>query len=416
MISAFEKKQILSNLGYLGSLQMVNYILPLITIPYIARVIGIEKFGILAIATALCMYFQVIIDYGFNLTGVKQVSMHRDNREKLIEIFGSILTIKLILVILSFFILMTIVFTVDQYYKHYDVFIYTFGLAIGQALFPVWFFQGIEEMKYVTLFNVFSKIIFTVLLFIYVTEEDDYYIVPLLTSLGFIVTGILSLIFIKVKYDLSFNIPPLGKIKNLLYDGWHVFISNIYSVLSTSTIVLVLGIFSTDAIVGTFVAAEKIINVSKSLMHPITQAIFPYIVRTKTNSKESALKLVRFVAVYSSIFYFLLFLFIFMFAEHIVLIVLGEQFKDSAELLRIMAIVPFLSMLSNIIGVQVMIPFNLHKQYSKIILTGGILCVVHSLIYIPLYFQYASSYIAILLELFLVSAMFMSVKFNILKT
>ncbi len=253
MISAFEKKQILSNLGYLGSLQMVNYILPLITIPYIARVIGIEKFGILAIATALCMYFQVIIDYGFNLTGVKQVSMHRDNREKLIEIFGSILTIKLILVILSFFILMTIVFTVDQYYKHYDVFIYTFGLAIGQALFPVWFFQGIEEMKYVTLFNVFSKIIFTVLLFIYVTEEDDYYIVPLLTSLGFIVTGILSLIFIKVKYDLSFNIPPLGKIKNLLYDGWHVFISNIYSVLSTSTIVLVLGIFSTDAIVGTFV-------------------------------------------------------------------------------------------------------------------------------------------------------------------
>lgn len=412
LLPTSEKKQLLSNLWSLGSLQIVNYILPLIAIPYIVRVVGVEKFGILAVATALCMFFQVIIDYGFNLTGVKQVSIHRNNAEKLIEIFGAILTIKLILVIMSFIVLMAIILTVDQFYKYYEIYIYTFGLAVGQALFPVWFFQGMEKMKYVTLFNILAKIIFTVLLFVLVTEESDYYMVPVLTSLGFIVTGICSLIFIKVKFGFSFRIPPLVKIKNLLYDGWHVFVANISSVLYTSTITLILGIFSTDAIVGIFAAAEKIINVLKSLMHPITQVVFPYIVKITNNSKESALQFVRFIAFYSIIFYSLIFLAVLIFSEQIVYIVLGDQYKDSVELLRIMAAVPLLSTLNNILGVQIMIPFNLQKLYSSIILIGGLVSVILSFIFIPLYFQYASSYIVILVEFSLFLAMFLSLKVN----
>jgi len=204
----------------------------------------------------------------------------------------------------------------------------------------------------------------------------------------------------------------LVKIKNLLYDGWHVFVANISSVLYTSTITLILGIFSTDAIVGVFAAAEKIINILKSLMHPITQVVFPYIVKITNNSKESALQFVRFIAVYSIVFYSLIFLVVFIFSEQIVYIALGDQYEDSVELLRIMAIAPLLSALNNILGVQIMIPFNLQKLYSSIALIGGLVSVIVSFIFIPLYFQYASSYIVIFVEFSLFVAMFLSVKLN----
>ena len=179
-----------------------------------------------------------------------------------------------------------------------------------------------------------------------------------------------------------------------------------------TSVTLILGIFSTDAIVGVFAAAEKIINILKSLMHPITQVVFPYIVKITNNSKESALQFVRFIAVYSIVFYSLIFLVVFIFSEQIVYIALGDQYEDSVELLRIMAIAPLLSALNNILGVQIMIPFNLQKLYSSIALIGGLVSVIVSFIFIPLYFQYASSYIVIFVEFSLFVAMFLSVKLN----
>ena len=226
-----DKKRIISNFFSLAVLQGANFILPLITLPYLTRVLGVEYFGLLAFATATVGYFQIITDYGFNLTATREISVNRDNKAKIIEIFSSVMTIKIILTVLSFILMTILVFTFKKFSQHWEVYFLTFGLIIGQALFPVWFFQGHEKMKYMTYLNILAKSIFTIAVFIFVRNEYDYWKVPLLTSIGFIVVGVLSQIIIKKKFKVSFEFQSFDKIKYYLKDGWHIFISGIFTSL-----------------------------------------------------------------------------------------------------------------------------------------------------------------------------------------
>ena len=205
IVNTEDKKRLLSNFFSLSILQIFTYILPLLTLPYLVRVLGSEKFGLVVFAQAFIIFFNILVDYGFNLSATREISVNRENKEKLTEIFSSVMSIKFILIGISFTILSIIIFSFENFSNNIDLYYLTFLWVIGQALFPIWYFQGLEKMKYITIVNITSKLIFTVAIFIFIQNEADYILVPILNGLGFIIGGILSLWIVHKDFNQRFR-------------------------------------------------------------------------------------------------------------------------------------------------------------------------------------------------------------------
>ena len=185
-------KVLISNFIYLSLLQVAGYIFPLITFPYLAKTIGVEKFGEIAFALAMLSYFQTIVDYGFNFTATRDIAQNRNNIMVVSQIFSNVLWARCFLLLIMLLPFVIIVFSIEKLFLMRKLLFATFLLLPGHILFPQWLFQGLEKMKYITILNVISKLIFTIAVFLVIREESDYMYQPILTSLGFIVSGVLS--------------------------------------------------------------------------------------------------------------------------------------------------------------------------------------------------------------------------------
>ena len=364
-IDKTEKRQLFLNFFSLLSLQGTNYILPLITFPYLIQVLGVEYFGLLAFATAMIMYFNVITDYGFNLSATREISVHRENQEKIVEIFSAVMTIKVVLMIVSFIVLMFIVFSFEKFSSDWEIYFLTFGTVIGQVLFPVWFFQGMERMKYISYLNIFSKLLFTAAIFLFVKEESDYYLVPLFTSVGFIVAGIWSQVLIYREFNVRFKLQSTSVLKNYLIDGWHIFVSRVYVNIYTTTNLILLGLFTSNTVVGYYAIAEKIVVAIGGVFQPANQAIYPYLARKYKENFELFIKLITKIALVFLAMSFAFFIFAEYFKDTIVLLVTGSQTTEVSVLLGIFLLrvltYPFGALFSNLLVVM-----ERKKEFMKV--------------------------------------------------
>ena len=350
-IESEDKKRLFSNFFSLLVLQGANYVLPLITFPYLVQVLGVDYFGLLAFATAIIAYLSIITDYGFNLTATREISIHRDNKEKVVEIFSSVMTIKFILMILSFILLSIIIFSFEKFATHWEIYFFTFATVLGQVLFPVWFFQGMESMKYISYLNIVAKSIFTLAIFIFVKEQSDFYLVPLLTSAGFIIAGLWSLVLIRREFRVEFRWQSIDTLKEYLIDGWHIFISRIYVNLYTTTNIILLGVFTNNTAVGYYSIAEKIVVAIGGLFEPANQTIFPYLARKyreNFNQFVMFVKKIGFMFLFISSFFVVIFEY---FKEEIIYLVTGSYNLEVSTLLGIFLLrvlsYPFGALFSN---------------------------------------------------------------------
>jgi len=393
-----DKKRLLENFFSLSILQGANYILPLITLPYIVRVLGPEKFGLVMFAQAFIQYFNILTDYGFNLSATREISIHRESREKVSEIFSSVMIIKLGLLISSFIIMTAIVFSFEKFKKDWLIYYLTFGIVIGQALFPVWFFQGMERMKYITFLNITAKLIFTISIFAFIHKVTDYLYVPLVNSLGFIVAGILALRIVFKDFNIKFKIPSLSAIRHQLKEGWHIFVSTVAISLYTISNTFILGLFTNNTIVGYYAAAEKLIKAVQGLLNPVSQTIYPHISKLVKESEELGIKFIRKITYLIGSISFLISLGLFIMSGIIVDIVLGKQFTESVNVLKILAFLPFIIALSNIFGVQTMLTFDYKKAFSRILVSASIINIVLALILVPVYKHIGISFAVLISE------------------
>lgn len=276
-----DKKRLASNFFSLSVLQIFSYVLPLLTLPYLVRVLGVETFGLVAFATAFITFFNILVDYGFNLSATREVSIHRENKDKITEIYSSVLSIKFILIFVSFVIFSFIVFTFEKFSSHALLYFITFLSVVGQAFFPIWYFQGMERMRYITIINISSKVIFTIAIFIFVHKESDYLMVPLLTGLGILIGSLYALYIIKKDFNQSFVWQNIETMKIHFKDSSQFFLSRVSVSIYTSANAFVLGFFTNNTMVGYYSIAEKLYMAIQSLYGPITQALYPYVAKER---------------------------------------------------------------------------------------------------------------------------------------
>lgn len=401
IIYVFKRNTLASNIFSLSILQAANYLLPLITLPYLVRILGPEYFGLIAFATATITYFILITDYGFNISATRQISIHREDLTKVSLIYSSVITVKLFLLLLSFIMLYLLVSFTEKFSINAEVYYFTFTLVIGNCLFPVWVFQGLEKMHHITILNVCSKLFFTILVFVIVHEQNDYLFVPLLTGLGYILAGVWSLILIRERYGIKFSFPTLSSIIYQLKEGHHVFFSTIIISFYTVSATFVLGIFTNNSTVGFFAAADRIIQAAKSIYTPIAQAIFPFVSKKFEESKSLGMEFIFKVSKWVGLLMLIISCCIFIFAEQIVLLVLGEDYISSILLVKIMSFLPFIISQSNIFGIQTMLNLGYGKEFLFFVSLTALLGFVLGIFMIPLYSANGVAMILLFIEVFI---------------
>jgi len=367
------RKRLIENFLSLSVLQIANYILPLITLPYLVRVLGPEKFGLIAFSQAFIGYFMILTDYGFNLSATRDISINRENKEKVSEIFSSVMIIKLALMIISLILMSVIIFSFEKFRQDWIVYYLTFGMVVGQVLFPVWFFQGIEKMKYITFLNILAKVIFTVAIFIFVKEASDYLYVPLLNSLGFIIAGILGLWIVFRDFEVSFKVPSLEILKHHLKDGFPLFLSIASIPLFNDTNIVVLGIFADNTAVAIYTLSARIIGVLIASQSPLVNAIFPWVSKEIKIDPINTIYKLKKIRNLGSVIYFVILTTIGLLSIWLIPFIFGDAFKQSIYPFIIMLYVPLIVYIANIYGNQILINLGKNKLYSIALVSTGIL-------------------------------------------
>lgn len=389
----------MENMASLFLVQGANYILPLVTFPYLVRVLSIEKFGLIAFAVAFIQYFVVFVDYGFNLTATREISINRNDFKKVSKIFWEVYAIKFILMLLSFGILVCIVAFIPRFKVENYLFFICFLAVWGNFLFPIWFFQGIEKIKLIAVFNLVAKIMFTIAIFVFVKNENDYLKAAALQTGGVLFAGVGAFIYAVAKYPIKFALPKYSDIKRGLREGQSIFMTIMSSTLVNSTNIFILGLFADNKTVGIFAIADKIVRVFINMCGPISSAIFPRVSKLFSESREKALIFIKKMLIYGIMMFLLLCILLFISADYLVSLITGENIKIIAVLIRIMAIVPLTIFIDNLYGTQVLINIGRENQFMKAVLIPGVISIIMSFIFVPLWKYYATAIIFVVSEM-----------------
>ena len=368
-----EKKIVFGNFVSLTSLQSINYILPLIMLPYLVRVLGMEKFGLIAFAQALVQYFLILTDYGFSLSATKTISLVGDNKQKINQVFSSVMTVKLIFTGLSFIIICALLYFVPKFKTDWPVYMLSFGSVVGSTLFPVWFFQGKEKMNYITIVNIISGLISLGFIFIFIKGPQDYLLIPFLYSFLSIICGVAGLYIAFKKFRVRFILQKISSIKHELKDGWHVFISILSINAYTTTRIFAVGLLTNNVITGYYSLAEKIANYIQTFpLDSFTRAVFPRISNVCVRNKQRAIAIMYKIQNGITLGFAVSLPIAYLISPWLIEIICGTAYQEVVLTLRLLLAAVFFVGANNF-KVQFLLVCGRQEIYAKIHIAAAIL-------------------------------------------
>lgn len=344
-----------------------NYLFNFITIPYQTRILGPAFYGKLNFAAAFTAYFQVLIDFGFILSGTEEVARNRENKEELSRIFTSITYAKLLLCLVALVFVAPVLLLVPQVKENANAVILYFTAFCVMSLFPDYLYRGMEDMKTITARSVLIKMFFTLLVFFVVRQPQDYYYIPFLSLIGNSVALIITVLHIRKIFAVRFI--KIG-LKDILYQikcSSFFFYSRVASTVYSSTNTFIMGIiYGTNApVVGLFSSANKLISTGKQATTPIVDSLYPYMVSRKD------FKLIKKALWIFTPLITVGCLVTGLYAKQICIILFGEEFAGAALYVRLLLLTLWCSFPAMLLGFPVLSPLGLSKYVNMSNIIGA---------------------------------------------
>lgn len=350
----------------MSMLQIFQLVLPLITYPYLIRVLGKEIYGVVVFSNAIIVYVNVFIDFGFNISEIREISIWRDHKRKVSEIVSTVILIKLFFAIVSFIFLIAFVIYIPKLNEHKWLYFASIGMLIDTAINPRFYFQGIEKMKFITILNLGARSFFLIMIFILVKQPSHYFFVPLMTSIGAVISSLIGLLIIYRDHGLRFIIPTKTLLTETIKNSFPFFSSRLSVLVINKTNIVLIGAFIGYGQVAYYDLAEKLVSMMKMPFNIFNQVLFPNVSKTKNiRLVSNTLKILLVV-------YIIGYLLLFILSESIIVLIANVNLLPAKPIIYILGITAITELISVFLGAPTLLALGYKREYNGSIIWGSV--------------------------------------------
>jgi O-antigen/teichoic acid export membrane protein len=348
-------------LSVYGFGQLFNLVTPLLVVPYIVTICGEENFGKTAVGMSIAFFLIVFVDYSSDITGVREVSVNRNSKSELEDVFITTYALKFFIFILVFIISLLLIFNFSYFQSEKTLFLFSLAVLLGQFVSPIWFLQGIENVKWITVYNIVSKIIYLGLVFFFVKKENDYIYVNLFWGIGMFLSGIVFLIKIIIKHQFSFFNIKIKSVRDLLKKDFSMFSSQIFLSLHLYAPVIIISYFGNNLMAGQYKIVDQIIVIFKTYIFLFFNYVFPKVCFELDTNKKIGFKNWKLFNGMNFIFILISMVFIYIYAYEIISYFNPTNRYLLTNLLQVAVFIPLLLSIS--IPLKQLVLAENHKRF-----------------------------------------------------
>lgn len=371
-------RRLWENLISLYSVHIASYVIPLFTLPYVARVLHPAEWGSLAFAEAYAIYMTLIVEYGFGLSATRETARVRDDVDARARELSGVLGAQIFLCAVAVIVTIGLARTLPIFATRSRLIPGALLLGLSRAANPMWYFQGIERMRVMSILNIATSAAAAAGIFTLVKSPGDGWVLLVLRGSAASLATLIG--FVIAFHDTPFLWPSVRRSWKALREGGSLFLFKGSVTFYTTANVLILGLVATPAIVAWYAGAEKIAKAAVSGVWPMVQAFYPRINHLFVSDRERAAATLRASAVLILGVGLAAGLALFAGAPFLVRLLLGHGFELSVPVLRVLAVLPPMLAASNLFGIQWMLPLRMDREFNRITILAGLLNVGLALI------------------------------------
>lgn len=360
-----------TNIAAMSLVQIGNYVLPLITLPYLTRVLGAEVFGKIAFAQILMSYLVLLVDYGFSWSATRAVAAHRNDPEKISRIFTATWAAQWLLLALAIATAVPTILLSDRLRPDAWLYAAAFTSVIGGALFPIWFLQGLERLEVVATLQLVTRTLALPPIFLIIAGPADGIWVLMINGSASILSGVVALAWLWRERVVGWAWPGWLNLLDAIREGGPLFTSRVSISLYTTLVPIILGWVAGPVALGHFHLADKLRGAGQALLAPLSQALFPRLSHLANTDGTAAFQLIRRSALATTLIGGISSGALWLLADWLIVLLGGPEFQPAAAVLRLLAPLPIIIGLSNLLGVQMMLPRGLNAAFNAILLAAA---------------------------------------------